>query len=381
VAANFSIPIALQEQVAVGDQVEALVLMTTDGGEEELDLFDLINSINDVGGSITTEIPIRAFKNTHTVDGSYEAVVLLAVTPLETRIPSPKQQTTSSAFSPSVAPSGADDPSASLGPDTTLCPADPIVCPVATGCTVTSEYLRNYPDPITGKRQDHFGSDYAADLGTEIQAAKAGKVIRSYANSLFGDTIIIEHDDGSRALYAHLLTRSVLETDPLTEVAAGDLLGLSANTGTASRGEHLHFEYVPSGPDIYSKQRIDPHYCISNPDPAPDPFVGSWAVTEALSSDDPECGSGTASANIEVSMQSTSYTIAFRNNLASAIAVNGVLPVSISSTFQDAGSTITEEWSGSFSAAGLFTGFSTWTWLHGSSSCGGTSVYEGFKVI
>jgi hypothetical protein len=39
------------------------------------------------------------------------------------------------------------------------------------------------------------------------------------------------------------------------------MIGTSDTTGLAS-GPHLHFEYVPSGPIIRSKTRIDPEPCI-----------------------------------------------------------------------------------------------------------------------
>ncbi len=158
---------------------------------------------------------------------------------------------------------------------TNQCQAARLICPVAGGCTVNSQYQKNRKHPVTGVVRNHWGVDYAASNGTVIIAASEGVVSRSYLSSTLGNAIILRHGDGSSTLYAHLLERQAAEG---SMVDAGQQIGLADSTGLSS-GPHLHFEYVPSG-QIFSNRRIDPHPCV---DPAPTNsgnFVGTYILED-----------------------------------------------------------------------------------------------------
>ncbi|MFW6026625.1 MAG: peptidoglycan DD-metalloendopeptidase family protein [Candidatus Woesearchaeota archaeon] len=102
--------------------------------------------------------------------------------------------------------------------------------------------------PINRTRQFHNGIDIAVPLGTEIRAAASGKVIRSSAYGGFGKTIIIDHGNNIKTLYAH---NSRLLVRVGKKVNAGDLIALAGSTGI-STGSHLHFT-------IYRKEiALDP---------------------------------------------------------------------------------------------------------------------------
>ncbi len=95
-----------------------------------------------------------------------------------------------------------------------------------------------------------YAIDIGMNVGTKITAARAGKVISTkddYALSGVTSPFFIDkanvvkvlHDDGSYAVYAHLLLGSI-KVEPGDQVEAGQVLALSGNTGY-STGPHLHF--------------------------------------------------------------------------------------------------------------------------------------------
>lgn len=219
--------------------IELLVQFFEDGGEETLDTWDIIPSIFDAGRQvIEADVPSAAFTNTRGVDGSYEAIMLLAATPgAKISLLKPLILSTQQAAA---------------------CGAAAIICPLTTGCEVTSRFSPARKHPIYGTTRRHAGIDLRAATGSEIVAAATGIVERSYRSPTYGETIVIRHADGGATLYAHLQTRAVQERATVTE---GQPIGISDNTG-ASEGPHLHFEYVPNGKIIQSKNRIDPFPCI-----------------------------------------------------------------------------------------------------------------------
>ena len=97
------------------------------------------------------------------------------------------------------------------------------------------------------------GSLYAVDFSmpedTPIVAARAGTVIYTeFAHTEGGLTpemegqaniVLIQHADGTRAVYAHLAPGGVV-VSPGQQVQEGEVIGLSGSTGFSS-GPHLHF--------------------------------------------------------------------------------------------------------------------------------------------
>ena len=95
----------------------------------------------------------------------------------------------------------------------------------------------------------HAGIDLANKLGTPLSAANSGQVVLSEAQSLTGNTIVIDHGLGLLTLYAHLETMSVEKGD---FVERGQQIGTMGSTGF-STGSHLDFETQLMG--VY----IDPY--------------------------------------------------------------------------------------------------------------------------
>ena len=116
---------------------------------------------------------------------------------------------------------------------------------------VTSPFgMRTHP--LTKALQSlHPGIDLRCADGTPVYAAADGQVTRSYLSvgdpqkgtRGYGERIVIMHAGGAETSYAHLSKRLVAVG---AEVKAGQLIGLSGNTG-ASTGPHLHFEFKLDG--------------------------------------------------------------------------------------------------------------------------------------
>ena len=94
-------------------------------------------------------------------------------------------------------------------------------------------------------KEGHPGIDLAAPTGSAVYAADAGLVIFAGWSSLgYGNTVVIDHGNGFKTLYAHL---SQVSQYCGAIVKAGQVIGLSGSTGNSS-GPHLHFEVrVPGG--------------------------------------------------------------------------------------------------------------------------------------
>ncbi|ACL69856.1 peptidoglycan DD-metalloendopeptidase family protein [Halothermothrix orenii] len=100
--------------------------------------------------------------------------------------------------------------------------------------------------PITNKREFHGGIDIAVPIGTRIRAAASGTVIQSGWIRGFGKTIIIDHENGIRTLYAH---NSRLLIRAGQKVKLGDVIALAGSTGM-STGPHLDFRIYNKGKTV-----------------------------------------------------------------------------------------------------------------------------------
>jgi murein DD-endopeptidase MepM/ murein hydrolase activator NlpD len=101
-------------------------------------------------------------------------------------------------------------------------------------------------DPFDGKLRHHNGLDIAAPTGTPVKPVAPGTVMFSGWKNGYGNTVILEHDDGMVTVYAHHAANNVSEG---AVVGIDTIIALSGSTGR-STGPHLHFEAWRGGENI-----------------------------------------------------------------------------------------------------------------------------------
>lgn len=126
---------------------------------------------------------------------------------------------------------------------------------------VVTSHFGGRVDPIGGVYRIHQGIDISAAVGTPIYSPTDGVVSAIYNHLQGGLTLILRSKCGVlRYGMCHLSDISLVQGD---EVAKGDLVALSGNTGR-STGAHLHFS-VKSAGKWYSEQYVGGKYIDSEP--------------------------------------------------------------------------------------------------------------------
>ena len=107
-------------------------------------------------------------------------------------------------------------------------------------------------NPFYRTLKSHQGIDYTVAEGSSVFATADGVVKEiSDKNSTLGKTIVIDHQNGYKTSYSHLMSVVVRRGQ---KVERGDIIALSGNSGL-SLAPHLHYEVR------YNDKRIDPiHY-------------------------------------------------------------------------------------------------------------------------
>lgn len=96
--------------------------------------------------------------------------------------------------------------------------------------------------PRSGGRK-HEGVDIFAPEGTPIHAVASGTIVQGFQNSLGGNVVRIQGDDGRYYYYAHLKDGSFGHLEVGEHVRAGQVLGGVGHTGDAvGTPNHLHFQ-------------------------------------------------------------------------------------------------------------------------------------------
>ncbi len=98
-----------------------------------------------------------------------------------------------------------------------------------------------------GQWQTHPGLDIAGSPGEAVYACRDGVVSEIYSDRLWGNVIVIEHDDGFRSTYACLNTLEMAQEGDA--VKQGQVIGSVGQSAAceAERGWHIHFELTKDG--------------------------------------------------------------------------------------------------------------------------------------
>lgn len=99
----------------------------------------------------------------------------------------------------------------------------------------------------------HWGIDYKAPKGTDVSSISGGIVAKSYLDTTYGNTIIVDHGQGVFSLYMHLDERLKSEGDM---VSKGEIIGRVGNTGY-SFGPHLHLSLKVNGISVDPQKFIN----------------------------------------------------------------------------------------------------------------------------
>ena len=120
---------------------------------------------------------------------------------------------------------------------------------------ISSKFTLKRFHPILKRYRAHLGTDFAAPTGRKVHATADGKVIHKGNKGGYGKTIMIQHKNGLRSLYAHLNSyNSKIKVG--SYVKQGRYIGRVGTTGR-STGPHLHFGLYKNG------RAIDPQKMIS----------------------------------------------------------------------------------------------------------------------
>lgn len=256
------VPTELSPHTTAGEGLTLFAQVFQDGGDESLDGFEPFASTV-IGTTIKAEIPPEAFSNRRTLDGTYEAILVVA-----TQNQALVQAQTKLAAA-----------------DSSMCAGSLLSSPLAQ-LSVSSAF--NPPS--------HYGTDYAAPDDSSVLAMAVGTVQKVALDERplpkadprshkmvkgYGQYVVVAHDDGSKSLYGHLQKDGVLVLEG-SRVASGELMALSDNSGGSS-GPHLHVEYAPRNSIFPKANKINPDTCIGtirSVDPQ-----GTWLFVDNSSGD------------------------------------------------------------------------------------------------
>lgn len=121
---------------------------------------------------------------------------------------------------------------------------EPFASPIAGSSTISGIFgeIRK----TGGAEIRHLGTDFAAPTGTPVRAVNDGIVRRAYEDSLYGNSVIVDHGEGIYSLYLHLAEIKVREVQ---RVVKGETVGTLGESGYAL-APHLHLSIKLGGVSV-----------------------------------------------------------------------------------------------------------------------------------
>jgi murein DD-endopeptidase MepM/ murein hydrolase activator NlpD len=110
---------------------------------------------------------------------------------------------------------------------------------------ISSHFTKKRWHPVLKRYRAHLGTDFAAPRGRKIYAAGDGRVEFIGRRGGYGKTIVINHRNGYKTLYAHMHNyKSGIKRG--RNIKKGQHIGYVGSTGLSS-GPHLHLGLYKSG--------------------------------------------------------------------------------------------------------------------------------------
>lgn len=109
----------------------------------------------------------------------------------------------------------------------------------------------------TPRTNAHRGVDFSVAGGTPIKSATDGEVVMEKWSTVLGNVVVVKDPKGRFWGYCHMREASKLKLGD--KVVAGEtVVGKVGNTGSASRGAHLHFTCGPDDLSVFQGKVVDP---------------------------------------------------------------------------------------------------------------------------
>jgi murein DD-endopeptidase MepM/ murein hydrolase activator NlpD len=102
----------------------------------------------------------------------------------------------------------------------------------------------------------HSGMDIGATIGTPVACVADGTVTDIKNDPGFGFTVIVDHGNGYKTVYANLAREAMVEVNQI--VKAGEVIGAVGDTALFECAEesHLHFEVWQDGKVVDPKNYL-----------------------------------------------------------------------------------------------------------------------------
>jgi murein DD-endopeptidase MepM/ murein hydrolase activator NlpD len=146
--------------------------------------------------------------------------------------------------------------------------------PLKFAARVSSHFSMHRFHPVLNTYRAHLGTDYAAPIGTPVQAIANGRVTFSGMKGGNGNLIVVKHSNGYESYYLHL-SRRLVRTGQ--NVQQGQRIGLVGMTGLAS-GPHLDFRLKQRGSFVnFERLKMPPANPVAKSDlPAFHEICDKW---------------------------------------------------------------------------------------------------------
>jgi murein DD-endopeptidase MepM/ murein hydrolase activator NlpD len=135
--------------------------------------------------------------------------------------------------------------------------------PLKFAARVSSHFSKRRFHPVAHVFRPHLGTDYAAAVGTPVQAIASGRVIFSGRKGGNGNLVVLRHANGYESYYLHL-SRLLVRVGQ--NVQQGQRIGLVGMTGLAS-GPHLDFRMKKNGTFVnFERLKLPPANPVAKSD-------------------------------------------------------------------------------------------------------------------